>query len=75
MPGARRPEAAAVQGSLAVVIFAGDTGPNDWWDHEEEAERPLGLFQFIVALCGLAAAVLMLLAPAGIVMLIWRLLL
>ena len=56
------------------MIFSGDTGPDDWWDHEEEAERPLGLFQFIVALLGLAAAVVMLLAPAGVVLLILRLL-
>jgi len=56
------------------VIFACATGPDDWWDHEEEAERPLGLFQFIVALLGLAAAVVMLLAPASVVLLILRLL-
>jgi len=54
------------------MIFA--TGPDNWWGHEEEAERPLGLFHALVALCGLVAAVLMIVAPAGIVILIWRLL-
>jgi len=53
------------------VIF-GDHGP--WWDHEEEAERTLGLFHGIVALVGLLAALLILLAPAGLVLLIlWAL--
>ena len=71
MPGAPGHEAAAVQDRLAVVIF-GDHGP--WWDHEEEAERTLGLFHGIVALVGLLAALLILLAPAGLVLLIlWAL--
>ena len=57
--------------SELVVIFS-DQDP--WWDHEEEAESPLGLFHALVALLGLAAAVLMMVAPAGLVLLIWRLL-
>jgi len=53
------------------VIF-GDQGP--WWGHEEEAEHSLGLFHGIVALVGLLAALLILLAPAGLVLLIlWAL--
>jgi hypothetical protein len=55
------------------VIFR-DPGP-EWWDHEEEAERPLGLFHALVALCGLIAALLIIAGPPLLLIWIWSLLL
>lgn len=55
------------------MIFR-DPGP-EWWDHEEEAERPLGLFHALVALCGLIAALLIIAGPPLLLIWIWSLLL